>query len=311
MLRLRSMIKKNTYRYLILNVILNVFCYGQQDSQYTQYLYNTSQINPAYAGSRETISAFLLHRNQWLGLDGAPKTNNFSLSSPLRNSNFGIGLSFTNDHIGPTSENEIAFDVSYFIPIAENYKLAVGIKTTANLFHLDVNKLTIYDPTDPQFQAISTEFSPNVGAGLYLSSEKNYIGISIPNFFETYRYNDNTITIAKEKMHFYLIAGHVFQMNQNLQFKPAILTKVVEGAPLQTDLTANFLFFETLTLGAAYRWNSALSGLVGFQISDSWFIGYGYDRETTRLQRYNSGSHELFLRFEVLKKTKITAPRFF
>lgn len=305
------MSNNKTYISLFSIVILNVFCHSQQDSQYTQYIYNTSNINPAYAGSRETISAFLLHRNQWLGLDGGPVTNNFAISLPLGYSNFGLGLSFTNDKIGPTSENEITSDLAYFIQIAKNYKLSVGIKATANLFHLDINKLTIYDTSDPQFQAISTEFSPNIGAGLFLFSEKNYIGISIPNFFETYKYNDNTVSIAKEKIHFYLIAGKVFEIHQNLKFKPAILTKVVEGAPIQTDITTNFLFFDKLTLGAAYRWDVALSGLAGFQISESWFVGYGYDIETTRLNRYNSGSHELFLRYELINKTKITAPRFF
>lgn len=296
---------------LFLILILNVFCYSQQDSQYAQYIYNTSNINPAYAGSREKISAFLLHRNQWLGLDGAPVTNNFSVSLPLGYSNFGLGVSFTNDKIGPTSENEITSDLAYFIQISKNYKLSVGIKATANLFHLDINKLTIFDTSDPQFQAISTEFSPNIGTGFFLFSDNNYIGLSIPNFFETYRYNDNNISIAKEKMHFYLIAGKVFDLHQNLKFKPAILTKIVKGAPIQTDITTNFLFFDILTLGVAYRWDAALSGIAGFQISESWFVGYGYDMETTKLKKYNSGSHEIFLRYEFISKTRITAPRFF
>lgn len=274
-------------------------------------MYNTANVNPAYAGSRETLTAFLLHRNQWVGLDGAPVTNNFTVNSPLGDSNFGIGVSFTNDKIGPTSENEISADLAYFIQISENYKLSLGLKGTANLFNLDVNKLTIYDPLDPQFQNVDTEFSPNVGAGLYLFSENTYVGLSVPNFFESYRYNDNNVAITKEKMHFYFIAGHVFELNPNLKFKPALMTKVVEGSPLQADITANFLLFDKLTLGAAYRWDAAVSGLAGFQISDSWFIGYGYDMETTKLARYNSGSHEIFLRYELFNRTRVSAPRFF
>jgi len=274
-------------------------------------MYNTANVNPAYAGSRGTLTAFLLHRNQWVGLDGAPVTNNFTVNSPLGDSNFGIGVSFTNDKIGPTSENEISADLAYFIQISENYKLSLGLKGTANLFNLDVNKLTIYDPLDPQFQNVDTEFSPNVGAGLYLFSENTYVGLSVPNFFESYRYNDNNVAITKEKMHFYFIAGHVFELNPNLKFKPALMTKVVEGSPLQADITANFLLFDKLTLGAAYRWDAAVSGLAGFQISDSWFIGYGYDMETTKLARYNSGSHEIFLRYELFNRTRVSAPRFF
>ncbi|MEL1247813.1 PorP/SprF family type IX secretion system membrane protein [Flavobacterium helocola] len=301
-----------------MKTILTIICafilqsmYSQQDSQYTQYMYNTPLVNPAYAGSRETITAFLLHRNQWVGLEGAPVTNNFSINMPVGDSNFGIGLNFVNDKIGPVSENEISADLAYFIQVSENYKLSLGLKGTANLFQLDVNKLRIFDPADPQFQNVDTEFSPNVGAGLYLFSDKTYFGLSIPNFFESYRYNDNNVEITKEKMHFYFIAGHVFTISPNIDFKPAVLSKIVEGAPLQADVTANFLFFDKLTLGAAYRWDASVSALAGFQISDSWFIGYGYDLETTKLANYNSGSHEIFLRYEVFNRSRVSAPRFF
>ncbi|MCD8518493.1 MAG: type IX secretion system membrane protein PorP/SprF [Flavobacterium sp.] len=296
---------------IICAFILQSICYSQQDSQYTQYMYNTTLVNPAYAGSRETITAFLLHRNQWVGLDGAPVTNNFSINSPLGDSNFGIGLNFVNDEIGPVSENEVSVDLAYFIQVSENYKLSLGLKGTANLFQLDVNKLRVFDPTDPQFQNMDTEFSPNVGAGLYLFSDKTYFGLSVPNFFESYRYNDNNIEITKEKMHFYFIAGHVFTLSENIDFKPALLSKIVEGAPLQADVTANFLFFDKLTLGAAYRWDASVSALAGFQISDSWFIGYGYDLETSKLANYNSGSHEIFLRYEFFNRSRVSAPRFF
>ena len=301
-----------------MKTILTIICafilqsmYSQQDSQYTQYMYNTPLVNPAYAGSRETITAFLLHRNQWVGLEGAPVTNNFSINMPVGDSNFGVGLNFVNDEIGPVSENEISADLAYFIQISENYKLSLGLKGTANLFQLDVNKLRIFDPADPQFQNVDTEFSPNVGAGLYLFSDKTYFGLSIPNFFESYRYNDNNVEITKEKMHFYFIAGHVFTISPNIDFKPAVLSKIVEGAPLQADVTANFLFFDKLTLGAAYRWDASVSALAGFQISDSWFIGYGYDLETTKLSNYNSGSHEIFLRYEFFNRSRVSAPRFF
>ena len=301
-----------------MKTILTIICafilqsmYSQQDSQYTQYMYNTPLVNPAYAGSRETITAFLLHRNQWVGLEGAPVTNNFSINMPVGDSNFGVGLNFVNDEIGPVSENEISADLAYFIQISENYKLSLGLKGTANLFQLDVNKLRIFDPADPQFQNVDTEFSPNVGAGLYLFSDKTYFGLSVPSFFESYRYNDNNIEITKEKMHFYFIAGHVFTLSDNIDFKPAVLSKIVEGAPLQADITANFLFFDKLTLGAAYRWDASVSALAGFQISDSWFIGYGYDLETSKLANYNSGSHEIFLRYEFFNRSRVSAPRFF
>ena len=298
--------------YILFTLILShALCIAQQDSQYTNYMYNTISVNPAYAGSRDAFSIFLLHRTQWVGLDGAPVTNNASLNTPIGDSNFGIGLSFVNDRIGPSTENTISADLAYFIQISPNYRLSLGLKGTANIFNLDVNKLNIYNTNDPQFQNFDSEFNPNIGAGAYLFSDNTYVGLSVPNMFESKHYNDNDVAITKEKMHFYLIAGHVFEFSPNFKFKPAFLAKGVEGSPLQLDLTANFLLYEKLTLGAAYRWDSAVSGLVGFQISNSIFAGYGYDMETTKLSNYNSGSHEIFLRFEIFSNNRISTPRFF
>ncbi|MCV9928917.1 type IX secretion system membrane protein PorP/SprF [Flavobacterium sp. LS1R49] len=291
-----------------------IVSYAQQDAQFTQYMYNTININPAYAGSRGALSIFGLYRTQWVGLDGAPETSSFSINTPLNNSNLGLGVSLVNDKIGPSNENNFSVDLSYTIPTSANFKLSFGIKATGNLFNLDVNKLNPADQGDPQFQNLSNVFKPNIGAGVYFHSDKAYIGLSIPNFIETNRYNDNDIAIYKDKINYYLMAGYVFEFDRygDVKFKPALLTKMVEGAPLQVDVSANFMFINKFTIGVAYRWNAALSALVGFQVSDGLYIGYGYDRETTNLNNYNSGSHEIFLRYEFFKNNgKMTTPRFF
>ena len=287
--------------------------FAQQDSQYTNYMYNTINVNPAYAGSRGVMSIFGLHRTQWVGLDGAPVTNTVSLNTPINNSNFGLGISFVNDRIGPSDENAISADISYSIQTSDTYKLSFGVKATANLLNVDYTKLNIYDPTDVQFQNnIDNKFSPNIGAGVYFHSDKLYAGLSVPNFLETQHFDDNVSATAKERMHYYLIGGYVFDLTENIKFKPAFLSKVVNGAPLQLDLTANFMFNEKFVLGAAWRWDAAVSGLVGFQATSNWFIGYGYDAETTKLANYNSGSHEIFLRYEFKGKSeKVVSPRFF
>lgn len=298
---------------LVIALLLAGFTgYAQQDAQYTQYMYNTINVNPAYAGSRGVMSVFGLHRTQWVGLDGAPMTNAVSINTPINNTNLGIGLSFVNDRIGPTDENAISADISYTVQTSETFKLSFGVKATANLFSLDVNKLQIYNPNDPYLQSIDNELSPNIGAGVYFHSDQSYVGLSVPHFLETNRYDDNSIQVTKEKMHFYLIGGHVFDLSQSLKFKPAFMMKAVEGAPLQLDLSGNFLINEKLTLGVAWRWSAAVSAMAGFQITDGLFIGYGYDMETTKLENYNSGSHEIFLRFELFNKfDRITSPRFF
>ncbi len=287
--------------------------FAQQDSQYTNYMYNTINVNPAYAGSRGVMSIFGMHRTQWVGLDGAPVTNVASINTPINNSKFGMGISFVNDRIGPSDENAISADISYTIPTSETYKLSFGIKGTANLLNVDYTKLNRYDLTDPQFQNnIDNKFSPNIGAGIYFHSDKLYAGLSVPNFLETEHFDDNVAATAKERMHYYFIGGYVFDLSDNIKFKPAFLSKVVSGAPLQLDLTANFMFNEKFILGAAWRWDAALSGLAGFQVNENWMIGYAYDAETTKLANYNSGSHEIFLRYEFKGKTeKVVSPRFF
>lgn len=292
--------------------------YSQQDAQFTQYMYNTININPAYAGSRGVLSVFGLHRTQWVGIDGAPKTNTFSLNTPIKNSNIGFGLSVINDRIGPSDETAISADISYSINTSDKYKLSFGVKATADLLNVDFTKLNIYNPGDPLAQYnIDNKFSPNVGAGIYYHSDKSYIGLSVPNFLETKHFDKGqnqfgSNSIASEKMHYYLIAGHVFDLSSSLKMKPAFLTKMVKGAPLQVDLSANFLFNDKFTIGGAYRWDAAGSLMAGFQINNSLFLGYGYDMEVTKLANYNSGSHEVFLRYELFKKAeKVVSPRFF
>jgi type IX secretion system PorP/SprF family membrane protein len=286
--------------------------FAQQDAQYTQYMYNTININPAYAGSRGVMSVFGLHRTQWVGLDGAPTTNTFSFNTPINNSNLGVGFSLVNDRIGPTSDNTISADISYTIPMNEVYKLSFGVKASGNIFNLDTDKLDPAQANDPNLQNFNNEFSPNFGAGVYLHSDKLYLGLSVPNFLQDSKYNDNEVAVFQERMNFYFIGGYVFDLSQSIKFKPAILTKMVTGAPLQVDASANFLFFDKFMLGGAYRWDAAVSALAGFQVTDGLFIGYSYDMETTQLRRYNSGSHEVFLRFELFNKvSKMVSPRFF
>lgn len=286
--------------------------FAQQDAQYTQYMYNTINVNPAYAGSRGALSIFALHRTQWVGLDGAPVSNTVSVNTPFNNSSLGLGVSIINDEIGPSTSNSISADVSYTIPVSENYKLSFGIKGTANIFNIDITKLNPGDQNDPQFQNFNNEFLPNIGAGLYLHSSKAYVGFSAPNLIEANAYNDNDISVYKEKINYYLIGGYVFDLSSFIKFKPTFMSKMTTGTPLQVDVSGNFMFNEKFTVGVAYRWSASLSAMVGFQITDGLYLGYAYDFETTNLDNYSSGSHEIFLRYELFKKnSKMVTPRFF
>lgn len=286
---------------------------AQQDSQFTQYMYNTINVNPAYAGSRGKLSIFGIYRAQWVGLEGAPTTTNASLHSPINNSRVGFGVSFSKDEIGISVRKTVSTDFSYTINTSEDYKLSFGLKGSANLFNVDYTKLNKYDINDPKFQNnIENQFSPNIGAGIYYHSNKLYAGFSVPFILETKHFDDTTTSVAKDALHYYFIGGYVFDISETTKFKPAILIKSVKGAPLQADVTANFMFFDKFVLGAAWRWSAAASAIAGFQINSNWFLGYTYDSETTKLANYNSGSHEIFLRYEFKgKQDKIISPRFF
>ncbi|MBU2525128.1 MAG: type IX secretion system membrane protein PorP/SprF [Bacteroidetes bacterium] len=309
---------------LSLTLFVIFFCgqitHAQQDPQFTQYMYNTLSYNPAYAGQRDVLSATALYRTQWVGLDGAPETTTVSIHSPISfMSKIGLGLNIIHDELGPTKETYFDIDFSYKIQITAFSDLAFGLKVGGNLLDVDFSQLNLENPNDPAFQEnIDNEFNPNFGVGVFYSSDKWYVGLSAPNLVETDHFdrssNSNQTSsrtlLARERIHYFLMGGYVFDLTPSWQFKPATIFKAVEGAPLQWDASANFMFRESLVLGVAYRWSAAVSGLVGFQISDNLFLGYAYDSDTTNLGEFNSGSHEIFLRFE-LSKARVRSPRFF
>lgn len=305
---------KRTKIIMALLALVSLSASAQQDPQYTNYMYNTININPAYAGSRGALSIFGLHRSQWVGIDGAPTTNSFSVNTPLGDSKVGLGVSFVNDRLGVMNENTISIDFSYTIDLNDrDSKLSFGLKGSGNMLSVAYSDLIKYNPNDPKILTdISGEFTPNIGAGVYWHNEKTYFGFSVPNFLETTRYNDNIQSTMQQKMHYYFMGGHVIDINPTLKFKPAFLLKAVNGAPLQADITGNFLIHDKFTIGGAYRWDAAWSALVGFQITDGLFIGYSYDNDVKGLSNYNSGSHEVFLRFELFNKyRRVNSPRFF
>lgn len=287
---------------------------AQQDPQYTQYMYNTVNVNPAYAGSRGALSIFGLHRTQWAGLEGAPQTNAFSVNTPLGDSKVGLGVGFVNDALGIIDENTISVDVSYTVDL-NNYgsKLAFGLKGSGNFLNVAYSELLTYNPNDHNFETdIKGQFNPNIGAGIYWHNNKSYLGFSIPNMLQTTRFDDNIQSTMQQRMNYYFIGGHVFEINPVLLLKPTFLVKATKGAPLQADFSANLLVHEKLTVGAAYRWDAAWSAMLGYQITNGLFVGYGYDADTTKFANYNNGSHELFLRFELFNMfRKVNTPRFF
>ncbi len=291
---------------------------AQQLPQFTQYMYNTISINPAYAGSRETLSVVGLHRSQWVGLEGGPNTQTLSVHSPLNSERIAAGVSFINDQLGYENFSYLYGDFSYTLPIGQKSKLAFGLKAGFTQYSIDQSLLddqTVVD--DPFYNDVSDRWSPNVGLGLYYHSNKWYLGLSAPRILNTDYNNARRGTIdyvALERVSYYFTGGYVFNLGETTKFKPAMLLKATNGAPLSFDMTANFLFNEKFWLGASYRINesaAAIGAITDFQISKQMRIGYAYEYPISDIRPYTSGTHEVLLMFEMFKSRRIKSPRYF
>ncbi|MCB4799936.1 PorP/SprF family type IX secretion system membrane protein [Neotamlana laminarinivorans] len=307
----KSLFRKSLALITFIALISTKDSFGQQDAQYTQYMYNTMSVNAAYAGQRDVLSMTGLYRTQWVGVDGAPKTMTFGIHSPLRNERLGLGLNIVSDQLGPSVETNLDVNFSYTIPVnSDGLEFSFGVKGGVHFLDLDWSKGR-YQNSDNLFNQNVNLISPTFGAASYLHSDKWYVGLSVPNVVKTEHYDDFQESVAIERLHFFLIGGYVFDINRNTKLKPAFLVKAVEGAPIIADLSVNALFNEKFTLGLAYRWDDSFSGLVGFQVTDGLLIGYAYDLTSTELNNYNSGTHEIMLRYELQKVGRLISPRFF
>lgn len=285
---------------------------AQQDAQYTQYMYNMNILNPAYAGSKTgTLSISLLGRSQWAGIPGAPQTATLSAHSPITK-RMGLGLSVLADKIGPIDEQFVFADYSYTIPVGYYDNLAFGVKAGVSLLNANLIDLeTIL--SDVNFDENIGNAQPNFGFGAFYYSDIYYVGLSIPNLLKTtyLEKEGGVVTDLSKQAHIFLTGGYVFDLSYEWQFKPSVMAKATMGAPLSMDLSANFLFDETYEVGASYRWDESVSMMLNARVTDNLRIGYSYDFTTTELRKFNSGTHELMILFDLLTTYDIISPRFF
>ncbi len=272
---------------------------AQKEPQYTQYMYNIGSFNPGYVGTTETPEIMALYRAQWLSIPGAPRTIRLGSNIPFSNEKMGLGFNVVSDQLGPSTQTYVDLAYSYQFNVSENTKLSFGMDVGGSFLNVDFAKGTFENPGEPILDREKiNRFYPTIGAGLFLYGEDTwYLGASIPNFLTDGIYNDDVATIVEDKVQFNFIGGYVFELSESLKFKPAFLLNYINGAPLNSNVSANFLFNDRLTLGASYRIGNAFSGLAGFQIGSGTFIGYAYDYNTNALGQFNSGSHEIILKF--------------
>jgi type IX secretion system PorP/SprF family membrane protein len=250
-----------------------------------------------------------------LGFDGAASSQTLSAHSPIKDGKMGLGFNIVNDNIGVTQETDFNAVYSYALEVSRFSKLAFGINAGVNVLNIDFNELNRFDPSDPEFaNNLENRVSPQVGIGALLYNDRYFVGLSVPALLRNDRFSENSVNDAQitDRLHYYLTAGLIFDINPSVKFKPSILLRHVNGAPLLAELSSNFLINDKFTVGAAYRLNSSFSGLFAFQATDAILIGLAYDRDTSTLTSYNDGSLEFFARFELFKKyKKMYTPRFF
>ena len=289
---------------------------AQIDPMFTQYMFNEMYINPAYAGSRESISATLLYRNQWVGVDGAPKTQTFSVHAPIKMKKIGVGIVARNESIGVTKQTNVFLDYAYRLKLASG-QFSLGLTSGLIAHQEKLTNIITVDPDDPEFLDDTPQLlMPNAGFGMYYYTDKFYAGFSIPRMIE----NQIDLSASKqvtnranmESWHYYLTTGYVFKLSESIKFKPTTMIKAAAGAPVEVDLSANILFNDIFWLGAAYRTQDAISAIAVFQVNDQMRIGYSYDYTLTDIRDYSSGSHEITLGYDfTFKKSRVISPRYF
>lgn len=287
---------------------------AQQDPHYTQYMYNMSVINPAYAGSKESLSGGLLYRKQWVEIEDAPTTGTFFIHSPV-GKNVGLGLSLINDKIGPVEETNVYADFSYTLNLGGEHRLAFGLKGGVTMHKIDFN--TIYnslpDVNDDVFsQSNPSETFLNLGTGVFYYTDKYYIALSVPNMLKARYLDFDNTKYGSEEMHYFLTGGYVFDLSPTLKFKPFAMVKSSLKAPASLDVATNFLFNERFEIGATYRLEDSFGGMVNFAITPGLRVGYAYDHIISDLNITTQASHEVIVLFDLNFAKKVSrSPRYF
>ncbi len=305
--------------FLVLGVALGISqkASAQQDPLYTLYMWNTLSVNPAYAGSADRLSLTALSRIQWTGIEGAPRTQSFVISTPLKDQHLGVGLSVNHDKVGPVTNTSLYGDFAYRMHLTRQTRLAFGLKAGVNLLQGNFADLNNVDPTDPNFQQnLPNKVSPNFGFGAYLYNPKGYIGIAAPKIFEDELVvggdDPGVVGFFKEQRHYFLIAGYVFDIDRDIKYRPSILVRAVQGAPLAIDVTNMMVFADKFWTGLAYRHKESIDAIVSYQFTDQFRAGYAYDFAISGLQGYQGGSHEIMITYDLkFIKHMVLSPRYF
>jgi len=296
----------------ILTIAAVIFIYqtstAQQSPMFSQNMYNPLGVNAAYAGTKEGFVFVGMGRMQWLGVEDSPKTETLSLHGPIFE-NMGLGLTLTNDVIGPIQQTMAYVNYSYQVDISFETRLSFGIRAGFNLMNIDWTKKDAFDPGDPQIYSLDNQFFPNVGVGLYYYSYDGYIGISAPRLLEP-KLDPNSIGRAQLVRDYYLMGGYIFDLDEVMKIKPAFIIRYLPNAPLSIDISTN-VYYERWGFGVGYRYQDAITGLFQLFLTQQFSVGYSYDYTLTELRHDSWGSHEIMFRYDFSKNERCRPAKYF
>jgi type IX secretion system PorP/SprF family membrane protein len=308
-----------TIRHILTLVLAVLGCsnlFAQQEVMVSQYMFNQLFLNPAYAGSHAYMSSSLLHRSQWLKVEGAPRTSMMAVDAPLMKGKMGAGLSIVHDQIGVSRDLDIAAHYAYHLRLSATSKLAFGMRAGLSIYSARLSDLSYWDANDQVFQGdITNRPVGKFGFGLYWYDTRSYVGLAVPTIYAADKeiaMNATGVIDDYFTQHFYVNAGHVFTLNESFDIKPSTMVRYTAAAPMEADVNCNVLYRERIWFGLGYRTGDAVVGMLEYQVNPLLRIGYAYDMTTSKLRNYTNGSHEVMLGMDFGKEPiRIKTPRYF
>ena len=284
---------KNSFLFFILSVSLT---FGQQDPQITQNMFDKFLYNPGVVGSQPSVNVGLLHRSQWVGVPGAPTTQNLTVESRIEALNGGIGLNVVNDALGPLSTKTATLSYAYQLRLNENNQLGFGFSFGMMQIGFEEEWITPDGQTDSSLPPTGTSATvPDIGLGLYFTSENYYLGLSITHLVP-FEANFDGVATFNPARHYYIAAGYDYDIDEQFSVRPSYYMKT-DGVIFQMDFNVNAFYQQKHWVGFSYRIEDAIAFLVGAELTNNLTLGYAYDFVTSKLASETTGGHEVMLRY--------------
>lgn len=314
---------------LFLGLVIGVSSYAQQNTQYSQYMFNGLYINPAYAGYREALNMNAYYRSQWTGISGGPQTMAFAIDGLTNNDRMGLGLNIIHDKLGLERNLSMYANYAYRLRVSDDFSKNLAFGLGVGFINSGFDNTGV-DTKDPEAIDVANTFLPDARFGIYYSSLTFFAGLGIDNLLSTMVFNDKNNTDGLPPvLQYYLNVGGVVPLSDDILFKPSTLVKGAQrgdNRALTTDLNAAVIFSERFTIGASYRtalkqktgsteklpMPNSIVGLVEVIATSNFRIGYSFDYSLNKIQTYTGGTHEISVGYTLDRKTRrVRTPRYF